>query len=116
MECCCHVWVGAPNCYLDMLDKLQKWVSRTVSPSASLESLAHRQNVANLSLYYRYNFGRCSSKHLNWLNWFHFFILVEGPLVILVLCMIFLRPLLHILKMSMSTVSLGILYLQNAFL
>ena len=62
MECCCHVWVGAPNCYLDMLDKLQKWVLGTVGPSASLESLAHCRNVANLSLYYRYNFGKCSSR------------------------------------------------------
>ena len=62
MECCCHVWAGATNCNLDMLDKLKKWVSRTVAPSASPESLAHCRNVANLSLYYGYNFGRCSSK------------------------------------------------------
>ena len=24
MEYCCHVWVGAPSCYLELLDKLQK--------------------------------------------------------------------------------------------
>ena len=38
--------------------------SRTVGPSlaASLELLAHRRNVANLSLLCRYYFGRCSSK------------------------------------------------------
>ena len=24
MEYCCHVWVGAPRCYLELLDKLQK--------------------------------------------------------------------------------------------
>ena len=30
MEYCCHVWVGAPSCYLEMLDKLQKRVYRTV--------------------------------------------------------------------------------------
>ena len=23
MEYCCHVWAGAPTCYLDLLDKLQ---------------------------------------------------------------------------------------------
>ena len=53
MENCCHVWAGAPSCYLDMLDKLQKWVCRTVGPSlaAFLELLAHRGNVANLSLF-----------------------------------------------------------------
>ena len=45
-----------------MLDKLQKWVSETVGPSASLELLANGQNVANLSLYYRYIFGKCSCK------------------------------------------------------
>ena len=43
MEYCCHVWAGAPSCYLELLDKLQKQICRTVSPSqaASLELLAH---------------------------------------------------------------------------
>ena len=47
-----------------MLDKLQKLIYRTVSPSrgASLEPLAHHQNVASLGLFYRYYFGRCSSE------------------------------------------------------
>ena len=64
MEYCCHVWAGAPSCYLDLLDKLQKRICRIVGPSlaASLESLAHRRNVASLSLFYRYYFGRCSSE------------------------------------------------------
>ena len=64
MEYCCHVWAGAPSCYLELLDKLQKRICRTVDPSlaASLEPLAHRQNVASLSLFYRYYFGRCSSE------------------------------------------------------
>ena len=63
-EYCWHVWVGAPSCYMDLLDKLQKWKCRTVGPSlaASLEPLAHRRNVATLSLFYRYYFGRCSSE------------------------------------------------------
>ena len=63
MEYCCHVWAGAPNCYLELLDKLQKQIYRTVGAflAASLEPLAHRQNVASLSLFYRYYFGRCSS-------------------------------------------------------
>ena len=30
--------------------------------AASLEPMAHRQNVASLSLFYRYYFGRCSSE------------------------------------------------------
>ena len=48
-----------------MLDKLQKhMICRTVALSlaASLEPLAHCQNVASLSLFYRYYFGRCSSE------------------------------------------------------
>ena len=24
MEYCCHIWAGAPNCYLELLYKLQK--------------------------------------------------------------------------------------------
>ena len=35
------------------------WVSSSLDPS--LEPLAYRQNVASLSLPYRYYFGRCSS-------------------------------------------------------
>ena len=63
MEYCCHVWVGASSCYLDLLDKLQKRICRIAGPSlaASLEPLAHRRNVTSLSLFYRYYFGRCSS-------------------------------------------------------
>ena len=33
MEYCCHVWAGAPSCYLELLDKLQKWICRIVGPS-----------------------------------------------------------------------------------
>ena len=62
MEWCCHVWAGSPSCYLKMLDKVQKQIDGVVAPSlgASLETLAHHQNVASLSLFYRYYFGRCS--------------------------------------------------------
>ena len=64
MEYCCHVWAGAPSCYLELLDKLQERICRTVSPSlaASLEPLAHPQNVSSLSLFFRYYFGRFSSE------------------------------------------------------
>ena len=64
MEYCCYVWAGASSCYLQLLDKLQKWICRTVGPSlaASLEPLAHRRNIASSSLFYRYYFGRCSSE------------------------------------------------------
>ena len=49
MEYCSHVWAGAPSCYLELLEKLQKRICRTVGPSlvASLEPLAHRLNLAS---------------------------------------------------------------------
>ena len=64
MEYCCHVWPGAPSYYLELLDKLQKRICRTVGPllAASLEPLAHRRNVTSLSLFYRHCFGRCTSE------------------------------------------------------
>ena len=33
MEYCCHVWAGAPNCCLELLDKLEKRISRTIGTS-----------------------------------------------------------------------------------
>ena len=64
MEYCCHVWAGASSCYLELLDKLQKRTCRIIgpSPATSLEPLAHCRNVASLSLFCRYYFGRCSSE------------------------------------------------------
>ena len=104
MEYCCHVWVRAPSCYLEWLDKLQKRICRTVGPSlaASLEPLAHCRNVASLSLFYRHYLV---DARLNWLNRFLFLILEGGLLVILIDCMIFLSPFLDVTRMSMSTAS-----------
>ena len=61
IEYCCHVLAGAPNCYLELLDKLQKQICRIVVPSraACLEPLDHHLDVASLSLFYRYYFDRC---------------------------------------------------------
>ena len=49
MEYCCHDWAGASDCYLKLLDELQKRICRTVCPSlaASLKPLAHCRNVAS---------------------------------------------------------------------
>ena len=60
MKYCCHVWAGTPSCYLELLDKLQNRICRTVGSflAASLETLAHCQNVASLNLLFRYYFGR----------------------------------------------------------
>ena len=64
MEYCYRVWAGAPSCYLELLDKLQKCIYRTVGPSltASLEPSTHRRNVAIFSLFHRYYFGECSTE------------------------------------------------------
>ena len=55
MEYCCHVWFGAPSYYLELLDKLQKWICRMVGPLlvGAFEPLA---------LFYRYYLGRFSSE------------------------------------------------------
>ena len=104
MEYCCHVWTVAPNCYLELLDKLQKRICGTIGPSlaASLEPLAHRRHVVSLSLFYRYYSGRCSSELAQLVP----LPLEEGLLVILIDFMIFLSPFLDFTRMSMSTVSL----------
>ena len=33
VEYCCHVWGGAPSCYLELLDKLQKRICSTICSS-----------------------------------------------------------------------------------
>ena len=104
MECCCHFWARAPSCYLELLDKLQKWIWRTVGPSlaASLEPLAHQWNVASLSP----SIGiTLVDVHLNWLHWSHFLIHKGGLLFILIDCMVFLSPFLDVARMSMLIVS-----------
>ena len=64
LEYCCHVWAGAPKCYLDLLDRLQNRVCKMVGDTlaASLEPLAQRRDVASLSLFYRYYHSKCSSE------------------------------------------------------
>ena len=64
MEYCCHVGAGASSFYLKLFNKLRKWLCRFVGPSleASLESLPHCWNVANLSLFCSHYFGRCLSE------------------------------------------------------
>ena len=65
MEYYCHVWTSAPSCYLELLGKLQKWTCRTVGISfaTSLEPLAHRQNIASLSLDRLHDFSVAIPRH-----------------------------------------------------
>lgn len=64
MEYCCHIWAGAPVTLLNLLDRIQRRVSNIIGPnlSSKLQTLAHRRNVASLSLFYRYYNGMCSSE------------------------------------------------------
>ena len=64
IEYCCHIWAGAPSYYLELLEKLQKPICKTVGPSlaAYLEPLAHCWNLASLSLFFKYYFRRYSSE------------------------------------------------------
>ena len=64
MEHCGHVCPGAPRYSLEILDKLPKCICRTIGPAlaACLEPVAHRRNIASLSVLYRYYLGRLSSE------------------------------------------------------
>ena len=103
MGYCCHAWAVACNCYLELLNKLQKWRCRNVGPllAASFEPIAHCQNVASLRLLYRYYFDRCSSELAELVPPL---ILERDLLVILIDCIIFPSQFLDVRKMSMATV------------
>ena len=60
MEYCCHVWAGVPSCSLELSDKLQKQICRTVGPSLAvfLENLDHSQNVTSFFSIGIYYFGK----------------------------------------------------------
>ena len=117
-EYCCHAWADAPSCYLELLEKLQKRISRTVvlhllllfKPWLINESLVFSIGITLVDV------------HLNWFNWLHFLFLKGGLLVILIDCMIFLSPFIGVTRMSTSTISFftqldsGILCIKNAFL
>ena len=103
MECCSYVWVGAPSCYLQLLD-CYKNICRAVGPSCAtcLEPLVHCQFVASWSLFYRFYFGRCSSELTP---------LVPVPfswgkcIYSMIDCTIILSPFLDVTEMSMFTIS-----------
>ena len=104
MKYCCHVWDSARSCYWELQDRLQK-------------------RHAGLLVLHFFSIGiTLVDVHLNWRNWFHFFILERGLLVILIDLMIFLSPFVDVIRTSMSTVSFleqldfEVLCLQNAFL
>ena len=60
--------------------------------------------------------------HLNWLNWFHFLVIVVGPIVIAMACMTFLLSFKDVASICISTFSFlvqldpGIISRWNAFI
>ena len=102
MKYYCHAWAGAPIYYLKILDRLQKWIYRTVGTSivASLKPQGHHQKVASLSLFYGYYFFKYLSELAQ---------LVPHPyscrFTFLLDWIIFMSPQIDVIRMSMSAVS-----------
>ena len=98
MEYCCHVWAGACSCYFELLFKLQKQICRTVGLSlGSLSKWSQLKSVIIIT---------SVDAQQNCLNWFHFFFLEGGLIVILINCKFFCHhACLDVTKMSMSAVS-----------
>ncbi|VEN34323.1 unnamed protein product, partial [Callosobruchus maculatus] len=65
LEYCSHVWGCAPKHSLKLLDTMQKRAIRSIDTpnlTKDLHSLEDRRRVADLSLFYRFYHGRCSSE------------------------------------------------------
>lgn len=65
MEYCSHIWGGAAATHLQLLDRINAKAIKLVDNAeitANLQSLTHRRSVAELSLFYKYYFCRCSSE------------------------------------------------------
>merc|ERR1712212_1258368 len=63
LEYCSHVWGGSSSTYL--LDRVESKAFRLINApllTSQLPSLKLRRDVASLSLFYRYYFGRCSDE------------------------------------------------------
>ena len=76
MEYCCHVWAGAPSWYLELLDKLQKWVLHLLSllnPWLIIEMQSAEVISIGITLV---------DLHLSWPSWFQFLIsqMLQGSL------------------------------------
>lgn len=78
---------------------LQKWVCRTADPTfaTSVEPMAHHGNLASLC-FFPIDITLVDN-YLNWLKCFLFLILMEGQLVFLIDCMIFISPVIDVIRM-----------------
>ena len=92
----CHVWASAPKCYLDMLDKDKLQLNAYVG-LLFLPLIFHLKPwfIVKMQPAQVFSIGiSLVDVHLNWLNGFHFLILMGGPLVILTGCKMFLSTFL----------------------
>lgn len=65
MEYNSHLWAGAPQTLLELLDRIQKRAIMLIDDgrvSNSIDSLKHRRDVGCVALFYRYFHGRCSAE------------------------------------------------------
>nr|CAH7737992.1 unnamed protein product [Callosobruchus chinensis] len=65
LEYCLHIWRAAAPTTLSILDAVQRGAIRLIGDSAStwhLHRLSHRRAIGDLSVFYRYSNGFCSSK------------------------------------------------------
>ena len=61
MEYCCHIWASAPSFYLDLLDKLQKQICRTVGPSLAASRYSDRLHDFSVAIPRCYKDGYVNS-------------------------------------------------------
>ena len=64
LEYCSHVWSSAPKHTLRLLDSIQRRAIRLIGDrelTENLDSLEHRRQVGDLTLFYRYFHGKCSA-------------------------------------------------------
>nr|CAH7762901.1 unnamed protein product [Callosobruchus chinensis] len=65
LEYCSHIWGAAAPTTLSLLDAVQRRAIRLIGDPAltcHLQPLSHRRAVGDLSLFYRYSNGFCSSE------------------------------------------------------
>nr|CAH7767582.1 unnamed protein product [Callosobruchus chinensis] len=65
LEYCSHIWGAAAPTTLSILDAVQRRAIRFIGHPAStchLQPLSHQRAVGDLSLFYRYSNGFCSSE------------------------------------------------------
>ena len=88
MEYCCHVWSGAPSCYLELLDKRQKWICRIVGPSQDCCCLSWNLGSSSKYSQLKLSIGiTLVDFNMNWFNWLLFLILEGGLHVVQIDCM-----------------------------